>query len=258
MRVSLHRALSSKSAAHTAQRKGFVSNRGRRIFFETAGLQLQQDGDAAAAAALPLVLQHGWGVNRRSFAHSGYVSLLEQHFSLVLIDSLGHGRSDPSEDAADYALRHRAGDVVAVLDELGVERAAMFGYSMGGWVGTGMARFAPSRLSHLLVAGWDVACGTEHFDGDPRPASQPLRLAFDALGEVDGAVGHLRSLRESGVPTMVMCGDADPYFPSAERAAEAAGCDFTALEGDHVTAFTAAAPAVACIRAVTGRAVTGR
>jgi pimeloyl-ACP methyl ester carboxylesterase len=41
----------------------------------------------------------------------------------------------------------RVGDVVAVLDTVQVARAHYWGYSMGGWIGFGMAKYAASRAS---------------------------------------------------------------------------------------------------------------
>jgi pimeloyl-ACP methyl ester carboxylesterase len=44
-------------------------------------------------------------------------------------------------------------DVTAVLDDLEINRADYFGYSLGGWIGFGMARYAPDRLHSLILGG---------------------------------------------------------------------------------------------------------
>ena len=65
---------------------------------------------------------------------------------LILLDARGHGASDKPHDPAAYDLRLRVGDVTAVLDDLEIRRADYFGYSMGGWIGFGLAKHAPVRL----------------------------------------------------------------------------------------------------------------
>jgi pimeloyl-ACP methyl ester carboxylesterase len=43
--------------------------------------------------------------------------------------------------------------VTAVLDDLEINRADYFGYSLGGWIGFGLARYAPDRLHSLILGG---------------------------------------------------------------------------------------------------------
>jgi pimeloyl-ACP methyl ester carboxylesterase len=47
----------------------------------------------------------------------------------------------------------RVSDIVAVLDELGIEKAHYYGYSMGGWIGFGMAKHASDPLRTLIIGG---------------------------------------------------------------------------------------------------------
>jgi pimeloyl-ACP methyl ester carboxylesterase len=46
-----------------------------------------------------------------------------------------------------------ADDVVAVLDDLGVDQADFFGYSMGGGVGYAVAKYAPARIGSYIIGG---------------------------------------------------------------------------------------------------------
>jgi hypothetical protein len=172
-----------------------------------------------------------------------YVQRLEDHFSLILIDSLGHGKSSRSTNPAHYCREQRAGEVSAVLDQLGHKQAAFLGYSMGGWTGMAMAMHAPERLTHLIIAGWDVRHGTKEWHatggmGNYQP-TEAEALALQGLTEIDGAVA---SLEQCGVQFAIMCGKSDPYFSSAKQVAESLSCDFTQLKGDHVSAFTNAKP----------------
>jgi len=101
----------------------------------------------------PLVLQHGTTMSIERWYQTGYIEPLKQHFQLILVDGRGHGASDKPHNRAAYALSLRVGDVVAVLDSLRIEKAHYLGYSMGGWIGFGMAKHAVNRVHSLMIGG---------------------------------------------------------------------------------------------------------
>jgi len=74
-------------------------------------------------------------------------------FRLVYVDHRGHGRSDKPHEAEEYAMPRRVADVVAVLDELGIERAHFIGISWGGRLCFGIGEHAPERVRSLVVIG---------------------------------------------------------------------------------------------------------
>ncbi len=119
----------------------YADNAGIRIHYETEG-----EGP-------PLVLQHWSVATLEDWYDCGYVSALKNDYQLVLLDARGHGGSDKPHDPAAYELKKRVGDIVAVLDKLGIAKAHYFGYSMGGWIGFGLARFAPERFRSLILGG---------------------------------------------------------------------------------------------------------
>ena len=61
-----------------------------------------------------------------------------------------HGESDKPHDPAAYGLAHRTADVLAVLDDLSIQKADYFGYSLGGWIGFGLVKRAPQRFSSFI------------------------------------------------------------------------------------------------------------
>lgn len=119
----------------------------------------------------PLVLHHGLGGNVTSFIQLGYAKGLRDRHRLILIDARGHGQSAKPYEPSAYELRHRVADVTAVLDALAISRVDFFGYSMGGWIGYGMAEYAPARLRSLILGG-------------AHPFRDPL---FDEFGSLDGS-----------------------------------------------------------------------
>jgi pimeloyl-ACP methyl ester carboxylesterase len=104
----------------------------------------------------PLLLLHGWGVDRTSWTSQGYVDELESDFRLVSIDIRGRGASDKPHDAAAYASHVLAADVLAVADAEGLDRFAIWGQSSGGWMAWMTAAAAPARVSAIVTSGaWD-------------------------------------------------------------------------------------------------------
>jgi pimeloyl-ACP methyl ester carboxylesterase len=101
----------------------------------------------------PLILQHGSFGSLDDWRDLGYVDALKGRRKLILIDARGHGKSDKPHDAAEYSLASRVSDVVAVLDDLEIQKADFMGYSMGGWIGFGAARYAADRFRSLLLGG---------------------------------------------------------------------------------------------------------
>lgn len=69
----------------------------------------------------------------------------------LLLDACGHGVSDKPHEPDAYELAQRVGDIVAVLDQENLVQAHYLGYSMGGWIGYGVAKYAPERFQSLII-----------------------------------------------------------------------------------------------------------
>jgi len=119
----------------------YADNQGVRIHYRVEG-----EGP-------PLVLQHGFTGSIEDWYEAGYVDALRPAFRVILVDARGHGASDKPHDPNAYLLETRAADVAAVLDSLGIARAHFWGYSMGGWIGFGMAKYAADRVDALVIGG---------------------------------------------------------------------------------------------------------
>jgi pimeloyl-ACP methyl ester carboxylesterase len=137
----------------------------------------------------PLVLHHWTFSSLDWWTDLGYVQALEKDATLVLIDSRGHGASDQPTDPALYTLEKRVQDVTCVLDDLGLSRAHFFGFSMGGWIGFGMARYAQERLCSLVVGG-------------AHPFAQSMRgiREYLAIGSTRGARAFLETWEADAGP----------------------------------------------------------
>ena len=119
----------------------YANNQGIRIHYEVEG-----EGP-------PLVLQHGLTHSVEFWRIAGFVEPLKGDYQLILVDARGHGASDKPHDPEAYRLALVVSDVVAVLDDLNISKAHFLGYSMGGLIGWGIAKYAPERFYSLIIGG---------------------------------------------------------------------------------------------------------
>jgi len=224
----------------------FVINQGVRIHYESIG-----NGH-------PVVMNHGTFGSGADLIDCGYVDALKADHQVILIDSRGHGQSDKPHDPKAYDLALRASDVLAVMDELDVRKADYFGYSLGGWIGFGLAKDAPERFgSFIFVAAHPYAENMQAFRAlmpkDHEALSSVLDYIFGsrlppAMRErwLANDLDALRALtrdREPNVdviasmlpPCLLMVGELDPRLaPVRQCASELSNASFISFpECDH-------------------------
>jgi 2-succinyl-6-hydroxy-2,4-cyclohexadiene-1-carboxylate synthase len=102
-----------------------------------------------AGVGAPLVLLHGFTGSAASW--TPHISGFSPHLSTIAVDLLGHGESDAPVEPSRYSIENSARDLAAILDELGIQRAHVLGYSMGGRVALFFAYKYPQRVNHLLL-----------------------------------------------------------------------------------------------------------
>ena len=110
-----------------------------------AGGELVIDGEIAGQGP-PVVLLHGLSATRRNVVQ-GSRHLLKRAYRLIAYDARGHGASSP---APDYTYPGLIEDLEAVLAELGVERVALVGSSMGAATGMAFAMRHPDRAAAVV------------------------------------------------------------------------------------------------------------
>jgi len=101
----------------------------------------------------PLVLLHGLTKSLDAWRERGYVDQLRNNYKLILVDARGHGKSDKPHDPESYHTKDFSGDITAILDDLNIQKAYFFGYSMGGAICLGLAKYAPERVKALIIGG---------------------------------------------------------------------------------------------------------
>jgi len=215
----------------------YVDNGGVRIHYELEG-----DGP-------PLILQHGFTSSLQNWYAHGYVEGLQSAYRLILIDARGHGLSDKPHDSAAYDLKLRVSDVTAVLDELDIARCHYLGYSMGGRIGFGIARYAPERVYSLMIGGMHpydsggnvplqertrlleqgmeaYVANSESQSGPIDPDRRAMLLANDpkallaAITAPRGPSNMEDVLPAMRMPCLLSVGEADGFFPGVEETAK--------------------------------------
>ncbi|MHB8642017.1 MAG: alpha/beta fold hydrolase [Gaiellaceae bacterium] len=132
-------------------------NDGVRIAYEVRG-----EGE-------PLLMIHGLGYDRRGWGP--LPALLADDFRVVLLDNRGVGESDAPE--GPYTVSQLAADALAVLDAEGIERAHVFGVSLGGFIAQEFALTWPERVRRLVL--------TSTMPGGPHATPMPA-AGLEAFG----------------------------------------------------------------------------
>ena len=122
----------------TAQSNGCLSLGGDDVYYETFG----------APDAPAVVLGHGAGGNHGIWFQQ--VPLLARDYRVVTWDQRGFGSSTNDHGLANPVTA--AGDLLAILDHLEIERAHIVGQSMGGWAAMGLALAHGERVASLVLA----------------------------------------------------------------------------------------------------------
>lgn len=150
------------------RRNGHVERDGESLYFEVLG-----DG------GIPLVLSHGAGGNHSIWFQQ--VAHFAADRTVVVWDHRGYGRSTDHADRAGTDVA--AGDLLAVLDHLGIEYADLVGQSMGGWTTVGAVLERPSIARRIVLA--------DTLGGFTDPA---IDAAIETWSPVGGASDHAATL----------------------------------------------------------------
>jgi pimeloyl-ACP methyl ester carboxylesterase len=97
----------------------------------------------------PLILTHGY--SSTSAMWQGQIEALSKHHRLVLWDMRGHGLSDYPDDPEAYSEAVTVGDIAALLDAVGADKAIVGGLSLGGYMSLAFHRAHPERVRALLI-----------------------------------------------------------------------------------------------------------
>jgi pimeloyl-ACP methyl ester carboxylesterase len=198
------------------------------------GLDIAYDVHGAGP---PLVLLHGaTSLGRSDFA--AQIPLFSRAFHLVVPEARGHGRT--RWDAANgFRYDWLVDDLAAFVEGVGLDTFHLVGFSMGAMTALQYAVRSPERLRTLTVVGittqreprasvarrlmdperadreepaWVAELGRRHDEGQGVGAWRRLLPAIAADVAIQPLLGP-KDLRRIEPPTLVVCGDRDPFVP---------------------------------------------
>ncbi len=146
-----------------------------------------------AGTGVPVVLLHGLTATRR-YVVMGSRALERSGHRVVSYDARAHGQSDPARDPQDYGYERLAADLLALLDDRGIDRAVLAGASMGAHTLTAFVLAHPERVAGLVIM-------TPAFDPDDRRPDAMERWDKLAKGLREGGVeGFVEAYGTPDVP----------------------------------------------------------
>ena len=113
---------------------------------ETNGVTLALDDQGSGEA---IVLLHGFPELAYSWRYQ-IPALVDAGYRVVAFDQRGYGGSSKPDAVADYSLSHLVGDVIGVLDRLGIEAATIVGHDWGSIVAWTTAVAHPDRIARVV------------------------------------------------------------------------------------------------------------
>jgi pimeloyl-ACP methyl ester carboxylesterase len=234
----------------------YANNDGVKIYYEVVG-----EGP-------PLLLHHPFACDHTAWSNpeENWVEALQDDFTLIIIDARGHGVSDKPHNPEDYMLMKQVSDVIAVLDDLHLDKVHFLGYSMGGGIGFGLACHAPERFHSFVLGG---ASAEDDPTDEPNPmlpffkqgpeavigmiegmSGRPISVtwnnillrsdyeAFSAMLETKEQCGMEAMLPSVEVPCLIYAGDEDLGYAGAKHASELMpNAIFLLLHGNHTTPY---------------------
>jgi pimeloyl-ACP methyl ester carboxylesterase len=228
------------------------------------GIEINYIDEGAGA---PVVLVHGFASSLHgNWRAPGVVdAIVGAGRRAVALDCRGHGRSAKPHDPTAYGGKSMGDDVLALMDDLGIETADLIGYSMGSFISSTLLIRRPDRFCSAVLAG--VGDGLLTRRGGPRENAEEMARAMEApAGDAAGSVmarnfrafaeqsgndlnalaAMQRStretfdparLREVTLPVLVLVGEKDTLVgDGAKLAAAIPGARHVTVPGDHITA----------------------
>jgi pimeloyl-ACP methyl ester carboxylesterase len=232
--------------------------------FDSNGVKINYQDRGAGA---PVVLVHGFAASiKANWGDTGWLDFLSPHYRVLAMDCRGHGQSAKPHEPEGYGLANMAADVIRLMDHVGVGRALLMGYSMGGRISLSVVASYPERIRAVVLGGIGGGTGAGSVSDPRRRDAIVNALLAERAADVKEAVpkqfrqfaeamgNDLKALAacmagfrialdpaELGrirVPAMIVVGTKDELVGDAEPLAAAIpGAELVKLEGrDHLNA----------------------
>jgi pimeloyl-ACP methyl ester carboxylesterase len=160
--------------------------------FDSAGIRIHYH-DSGSGEAVMLVhgfastAEHNWG-------GTGWIAALSKKYRVIAPDVRGHGLSDKPHAREAYGYAGMGADVTRLMDHLGLQRALLFGYSMGASIAIDLMLSHPQRFRAIVLGGIAYDDGLEdkadrdaiseaYRAADPATIKSPVAKAYRRFAE---------------------------------------------------------------------------
>jgi pimeloyl-ACP methyl ester carboxylesterase len=116
-----------------------------RVDSNGVGIEVSVTGEGQ-----PVVLLHGFPDSGRLWRNQ-VPKLAAEGFKVIVPDQRGYGGSDKPDGIEPYSIPYLVGDVIAILDHLGVDKAHVVGHDWGAAVAWGLGSLVSDRVDHLVA-----------------------------------------------------------------------------------------------------------
>lgn len=206
---------------------------------------LDRDGVAihfeVAGSGPAVLLSHGYSATCRMW--DGQIAALRDRYRVIVWDMRGHGESGSPDEPSRYSEALTVGDMAAVLDACGEQRAVIGGLSLGGYMSLAFHLRHPQRTRALMLfdtgpgfrsdksrEAWNERARARAADLEARglaalgPSDEVRTSRHRGAGGLAGAArgmltqsddSVIRSLERIAVPTLVLVGANDTNFLAA-------------------------------------------
>jgi pimeloyl-ACP methyl ester carboxylesterase len=205
--------------------------------FDSAGVKIHYQIEGSGP---PVLLIHGYMASgHMNWRVPGVIAHLATDYKVITIDNRGHGKSDKPTSPEAYGSK-MADDQVRLLDHLGIAKAHVVGYSMGGMITFNVCARYPERVTSAVVSGmgWiekgPIAQPRERTQL-PRPMSPNLRACAQAFPDLGITREQLQGIT---LPVTVIIGSADGLVDRRVKPMQAVRPDIPVVlipEGTHVS-----------------------
>jgi len=228
--------------------------------FDSDGVKIHFEDQGSGE---PAILVHGFASRaEHNWGLTGWYKALTPHYRVIALDCRGHGQSDKPHDVDAYGGEMMGNDVLRLMDHLGVARALLMGYSMGGHIAMGLLAHHRERFRAVVLGG--IGLGGELSRPEARDrivaallADDPSKIAeergrqFRQFAEANkndlkalaACMGSnrpqipLADFTHNSVPVLVVIGTKDDVSGSQQLVAAIPHARLLKLEGrDHLNA----------------------
>lgn len=225
----------------TPTQTGYADVNGLHLYYETYG------------SGAPLVLLHG-GMLTIDLNFATLIPTLAQTHTVIGVEMQGHGRTANIDRPITFA--NLAADVVALLDHLSIEKAAVLGHSMGGGVALELAMSHPDRVSAIVPISASVSKDGMHPDlSDPSTfETSPIMPTAQDFADFKAAYERLSPHPDQFDEFLMTLGSMDQDFEGwTDEQLAGITCPVLIVQGD--TDFTLIAHAGVMLAKIPGSAL---